>query len=82
MARKAKHPYASRKLVAATFTAGAIMGMGLLAAFMPALAPSLPTIVGGLVACLVSYLGGNVAATVVVGKAEAATATVDAPDKE
>ena len=60
--RREKHPYASRKLIAATLTAGAIMLMGVMAAFFPALAPQLPTVVGGLVSTLLVYSGGNVAA--------------------
>jgi hypothetical protein len=52
---------ASRK-VAMTITAMfLIVGLGALAAFVPALLPQLMTMVGGIVSCLALYCGANVA---------------------
>lgn len=77
--RKRPHKYASRKLIAATLTAGAIMLMGVLAAVFPAVAPQLPAVVGGLVSTLLVYCGGNVASTIAVGKS-AVSANLDAEE--
>lgn len=60
---------------AAAATGLSIIALGILSAFMPALAPQLPTLVGGLVTTFGIMAGGDATHKWIAGKA-----TPDAPD--
>jgi hypothetical protein len=67
--RDADGGFSSRKLWYAIGTSVAIVGVGILAAFMPLFRSSLETVVGGLCGTLAIYAGANVTGKWAIGKA-------------
>jgi hypothetical protein len=67
--RDADGGYSSRKLWYAIGTSVAIVGVGLVAAFVPLFRSSLETVVGGLCGTLAIYAGANVTGKWAIGKA-------------
>ncbi len=78
--RDADGGYASRKLWFAVGTSFAIVGIGVLAAFVSTFRPCLETVVGGVIGVYALYAGANVGGKLAIGKAGSYVANVEASE--